>query len=117
MAIPIVKRSDGEDREVIMPTMYKIYATVLGEKLREKVEKKGLISLNQTGFRKGMETLDNVYVFNYLAINRQIKIKGGKMVALFMDLKAIFDSMDTMKLMDVLKEKGVREELIKRRKY
>jgi len=78
------------------------------------VEKKRLISPNQADFRRGMRTLDK-YVLNHLAINRQIIImKGGKIVALFMDLKATFDSMDMMKLIDVLREKGVREELIER---
>jgi len=44
-----------------MPTLYK---TALMKRLREKVregEGKGLIPLNQAGFRKGMETLDNIY--------------------------------------------------------
>lgn len=37
-----------------------------------------------------MGTMDNVYIFNYL-VNRQVEKKGGKLVALFIDLKAAFD--------------------------
>jgi len=39
-----------------MQTIYKIYASVLAKKLREKIDKKSLIPPNQTGFRRGMET-------------------------------------------------------------
>jgi len=39
-----------------------------------------------------MGTMDNIYVVNYL-INKQLG-KRKKAVALFVDLKAAFDSMD-----------------------
>lgn len=38
-----------------------------------------------------MGTLDNIYVLNFL-INRQVKKKGRKLIALFVNLKAAFDS-------------------------
>jgi len=38
-----------------------------------------------------MGTLDNIYVLNFL-INTQVKKKGGKLIALFVNLKAAFDS-------------------------
>jgi len=53
----------------VMPTLYKIYATALAERLREEVEEKEMLSPSQTGFRKGMGTLDSIFVLNYL-INR-----------------------------------------------
>jgi len=51
-----VKKDQGDVirnyREItIMPTLYKIYAPVLGERLREEVEE---VPQNQTGFRRGM---------------------------------------------------------------
>lgn len=60
-----------------MPTLYKIYTTVLTERLREEVEGKGMLSTNQVGFRKGKRTMDNIFLLNYL-INRQLEKKGGK---------------------------------------
>lgn len=45
-----------------MSTLYKIYATVLAERLREEVEGKGIFSRNQTGFKKGMGTIDNIHI-------------------------------------------------------
>lgn len=76
-----------------MPSLYKIYASALAERIRKEVEEKGIIPQNQRGFRKGMETMDNIYVLNYM-VNRQLEKKGGKLVALFGNLKAAFASVD-----------------------
>lgn len=35
--------------------------------------------------------MDNIFVLNYLT-NRQLEKKGGKLIALFVDLKAAFDT-------------------------
>ncbi|KYN14427.1 hypothetical protein ALC57_13379, partial [Trachymyrmex cornetzi] len=66
--VPVRKKEQGEEvkdyRGVwIMPTLYKIYTAALTERLREEVEGKGLIPPNQTGFRKGLGTMDNIYVW------------------------------------------------------
>lgn len=61
----------------LMPTMYKIYTTVLTERLREEVEGKGMLPTNQVSFRKGKRTMDNIFLLNYL-INRQLEKKEGK---------------------------------------
>lgn len=60
IVLPILKKGRGEGVRdyrgvTIMPTIYKIYTAVLAERLREEVERKGIIPDNQTGFRKGME--------------------------------------------------------------
>lgn len=43
-----------------MSTIYKIYALVLEDRLKDEIKVKGIIPHNQTGFRKG--TIDNIYV-------------------------------------------------------
>lgn len=45
--------------------------------MREKLEKGGIIPHNQTCFRKGMETVDKIYVLNYLANRVVIGEKRG----------------------------------------
>jgi len=116
--VPIVKKGEGkrveEYRGVSLTTsLYKVYASVLANRLREEVEGKGLIPQNQTGFRKGLGTIDNIYVLNYL-INRQISKSGGKMVALFVDLRAAFDSVDRRILIEAMRDRGVKEGLVVR---
>lgn len=78
--MPIIKKGEGEKvkdyREItiILPS-YKVYAITLAERLRRDVKEKGIIPQNQTGFKKGIGTIDNIYVLNYL-INRQLGRKG-----------------------------------------
>jgi len=93
----------------LMSTLYKVYTAILAKRLKENSEGVKAISHNQTGFRKGMGTMDNIYVLNYL-INRQLG-KGKKVVAMFVDLKAVFDTVDRKVLYRVMKERGIREGL------
>lgn len=57
--------------------------------------------------------MENIYVLNYL-INRQIGKKNGRMVVLFVDLKAVFDSMDRGLLIKEMRKREVREGLVRR---
>lgn len=115
---PIVKKGAGTKVEeyrgvTLMPSLYKIYTAVLAKRLEEEAEEKGMIPPNQTGFRRGVGTIDNVYVLNYV-VNREVAEERGKLVALFIDLKAAFDSVDRKIMMDALEERGVREGLRER---
>lgn len=112
--------SKEEGREVrdyrgmtLIPTLYKVYTSMLVEKLWEEVEGKRIIPRTQTHFKKGMKTMDNVYVLNYV-VNRQIGRAGGKLIALFVDLRAAFDSVNRRVLVKAIKRKGIREGLMRR---
>lgn len=59
-----------------------------------------------------MVTLDNIYVLNYL-VNKQLE-RGRKAVALFVDMKAAFDTVDRRILYKAMEERGIREGLIDR---
>lgn len=69
--------SDCKERErveeyrnnTITQSAYRIYTTILASWLKGEIEKKGVLPPNQTGFRKRVEMINNVYVLNYL-INR-----------------------------------------------
>ena len=56
--------------------------------------------------------MDNIYVINYI-VNIQLGI-GKKAMALFMDLRAAFDSMDKRVLYKATREGWIREGLIER---
>lgn len=88
----IVKKEEGDKitdyRGVtLMLTLYKIYTSILMERLREEVEEKDIIPENQTGFRKGKRVMDNAYILNYLA-QRQIHREKKKLVSVYIDLRA-----------------------------
>lgn len=116
--VPLIKKGAGDRVEnyrgvTLMPTIYKIYVGILTERLREEMEEGNMIPESQTGFRKGMEVIDNIYVLNYL-INGKVKKKGGKVVTAFIDLKAAFDSVDREVLMEAMEIRRVREGLRRR---
>lgn len=97
-----------------MSSVYKIYTKVSAERLREKMEggeASCIIKPSLSG--KGMGTIDNVFILNYL-INRQLEKERGRLVALFMDLRAAFNSMDRKVLVKAMRERGIREELTER---
>jgi len=117
MVVPIIKKGEGERVEdyrgvTIMATLYKVYAAILAERLRREIEEKEIVPHNQTGFRKGMGTIDNIYVINYV-VNRNIE-RGESMIALFVDLKAAFDSVDRRVLVEAMRKSGIREGLVER---
>lgn len=114
--VPIVKKEEGmvveEYRGIpLMPTLYKIYASALAERLREEVERKAVIPHNHTSFRKGIGTIDNIYILNYI-VNRQLAKKGGMVVTSF--IETAFDTMDREALEEALRGRGIREGLMKR---
>lgn len=93
-----------------MTALYKVYVTILAEKLKKKVEEKKIILQNQVGFKKRMGTMNNIYVINYL-VNKQLG-KGKGITTLFVDLKAAFDSVDRKVLIKAMKGKWIRGSLV-----
>lgn len=118
--VSIVKKGEGKTVEeyrggmTLMAVLYKVYVMELTERLREECEAKRVIPQNQTGFRKGMGTMDNIYVINYL-IHRKLG-RGKRVVALFVDLRAVFDTVDREILHETMKTRGIREGLVERMK-
>lgn len=52
--------------------------------------------------------MDNIYVFNYL-VQRQIVELKRRLVSLFVDLKAAFNSVDREILIRALRERRIRD--------
>ncbi|XP_029164823.1 uncharacterized protein LOC114936023 [Nylanderia fulva] len=79
LVVPILKRGEGKEVSeyrgvTLTPSLYKVYATVLAERLRGEIEEKGMLPPNQTGFRKGMGTVDNIYS----EVDGGVKREGGE---------------------------------------
>lgn len=87
-----VKKVEEHRGVTLMPTAYKEYAVMLAERLRGEIEEKGILSEGQTKFGKGREVIDNIYILNYV-VERKI-VRGNKIVATFVDLKEMFDSVN-----------------------
>lgn len=116
--MPIKKRGERKKVEefrgiTIMASLYKIYTMVLAGKLERDMEEKGIPERGQAGFRKGMGTLNNIFVINYL-VNRQLSKNRGKLVAFFVDLKATFDTVNREILTQIMHGRGVTKRLVER---
>lgn len=82
IVVPVLKKGKGDRVEdyrgiALTQTGCKVYAAILTERVKREIEEKEMLPPSQTGFREGMEVIDNIYVLNYL-INRQIEGKKGE---------------------------------------
>lgn len=118
--VPIHKKGDQEKVEnyrgiSLLCTAYKIYVEVLRSRLEEEIEEKNLIPESQSGFRKGRGTIDNIFILNHMQREKEEKEeKNRRIYAVFVDLKAAFDTVKREKLWRILTEKGINEKLIRR---
>jgi hypothetical protein len=110
-----VEKNRAENyREItLLNTGYKLYASVLSERMKREIEEKGVLPDSQAGFRKGRGTVDNVYILDHLARN-ELRKKGGRMYALFIDFKAAFDKVDRVKMFECMRERGISEWLVRK---
>jgi hypothetical protein len=115
---PILKKGEKNRTEnyrgiTLLNTGYKLYASVLSERMKREIEEKGVLPDSQAGFRKGRGTVDNVYILDHLARN-ELRKKGGRMCALFLDFKAAFDKVDRVKMFECMRERGISEWLVRK---
>ncbi|XP_024890196.1 golgin subfamily A member 6-like protein 22 [Temnothorax curvispinosus] len=103
----------SKDKKIDKERRLLVYTAILAEKLREEIEGKRIVPQNQTGFRRGMGTIDNIFVLNYL-VNRRLEKKGGKLIACFVDLKASLDLVDRGVLIKSIREREIREGLVRK---
>lgn len=89
----------------LMDTAYKIYASILNERMKYVVEMK--LEEGQFEFRQGRESVDAIYVMNYI-VNEGLAKKKGKVFTFFVDLKAAFDNVDRVKLRRMMRKIGIR---------
>ena len=54
----------------LISTVYKLYSTILNERLMLYLEKEGLLVEEQNGFRKSRSCLDHIFVSSTIITNR-----------------------------------------------
>jgi hypothetical protein len=80
---PIFKKGEENRAEnyrgiTLLNTWYKLYASVLSERMKREIEEKGVLPDSQAGFRKGRGIVDNVYILDHLTRD-ELRKKGGRM--------------------------------------
>lgn len=90
-----------------MDMAYKIYASVLNEKLKKETEDK--LRETQLGFRERRGMMDAVYTRNYV-VNKELS-KRGKIFAFFANLKAMFNKVNRKQMNEMLKKTKIKDNL------
>lgn len=116
--IPIKKKGKGERMEdykgmTLMLSLYKIYTTVLEERIKKEIEEKGILSKSQAGFRRGYRS----DICAKLPDKQTVREERGETDCSIYRSQA-FDSL-SVERKEIIKamrerERGVREGLVKR---
>jgi len=93
-------------------TLYKVYTTLLYEKVKEHMEVNKLLSPAQYGFAKGKSTSEPIItLINVLEDTKKDKVPKPVFIA-FVDLKKASDSIEHWLIKDSLMYYGVDIEII-----
>jgi hypothetical protein len=68
---------------------------------------------SQAVFRKGRGTMDNVYILDHITKN-ELKKKGGRMYAVFVNFRTAFDKVDRGKVFECMRGRERERERNKR---
>ena len=117
IVVPLYKKGEvNETRNYrgisLLPTAYKIYTEVIRMRLVKEVEEKTILPDGQAGFRKGRATVDNIYILEHLI--QLAKERKEELYAMFVDLKAAFDTVDRRILWEIMRKAGISKYLIER---
>ena len=91
----------------LMDTGYKMYTSIIRDKLQREIKEKKLLSDTQFGFREGKGTIDAIYILKN-AIGRELK-ENKKVYAMFVDLKAAFDNVNREELIKMMKKLKIKD--------
>ncbi|KAJ3666832.1 hypothetical protein Zmor_002262 [Zophobas morio] len=84
---------------------------VLNERLVTEMNEKSILPESQAGFRRGRGAMDDVYILHH-QIEKELLKEGGWVYALFVHLKAAFDTVDRECLWECMERRGLSEKLI-----
>ena len=90
----------------LLPTISKIYSSILNERLLSFLEDHDLISDTQNGFRKLRSCIDHLFVLTSVIRNR--KLDGLSTFVCYIDLSKAFDMIDRDCLFMKLANAGIR---------
>lgn len=113
----IYKKGDKKDRNnyrgiALINSITKIFTQVLKNRLEFKMEKEGVIPESQGGFRKNRGCLDNIFSI-LTTVQLNLRNKGRKCYAVFVDFRRAFDSISHEKLWRKLFQIGVSAKTVR----
>jgi hypothetical protein len=95
----------------LLSMLSKVYTGVLARRLNDWIEKRGVISECQMGFRKGRRMVDSIFILR-TTTDKYLSWKMGKVYWLFADLQKAFDTVVREALWWKLVNKGLSTKFI-----
>lgn len=107
------KKDPGNYRGIaLINTLAKLFTSIMKSRLVAWAIRNQMFPECQAGFVEGRGCLDNNFTL-MLAINLQLRLKGRKVFAFFVDLRRAFDSVDHNKLVIHLSKIGVSAKFLR----
>jgi hypothetical protein len=109
---PVFKSGNKEDpsnyRPIsVLPAISKILEKLINNRILNYLNKFGILSSSQYGFRQGLSTEDAVTALSSIIVDKIDKNK--KCLTVFLDLKKAFDTVSVASLADTLENIGIRD--------
>lgn len=92
--------------------MSKKFTHILHKRIRKWIAVSNVLKENQSGFRAGRGTRDNIFALSSI-IQLQLRLSQGNVYAAFVDIKRAFDSINYAKLWEKLYQTGISSKLIR----
>ena len=116
LIVPIHKKDDRSKVEnyrgiTLLSSLSKLFTSILNDRLYDYATKKGILKVEQGGFRKMHGTADSIFILKML-IDKYVKSKSRKqrnmLFSCFVDFRKAFDRVPRNKLFDKLGVVGVK---------
>ena len=110
--VPIYKSGSHDDPSnyrgiSLINVMYKIFSSILNDRIYHWADSFELIDESQAGFGAGYSVIDNLFTLQSM-IEKYIGKAGGRFYVLYVDFKKAFDSIVHDQLFNILLKRGLR---------
>lgn len=95
----------------LLNTITKLFTLIMNRRVYKWAEVNKKLPESQAGFRSKRSTVDHIFTLNTL-IQSRLRIKGGKLYTLFVDLKSAFSSVKHNLLWKKLYSQGLSSKII-----
>ena len=100
MIVPLFKKGDKEKVKnyrgiSLLSTAYKIYTEIIRNRLEKEMKENECLPEEQAGLRRKRSTMDSIYILDHI-VQRKLE-EGERIYAVFVDLKAAFDTVNRRK--------------------
>ena len=116
LIVPIHKKDDRSKAEnyrgiTLLSALGKLFTSILNDRLYDYMTKKGVLKVEQDGFKKRHGTVDSIFILKTL-IDKFVKSKPQKrrnlLFSCFVDFRKAFDRIPRQKLFEKLRKEGIK---------